>query len=504
MTGLPHPAYLRALTLSSYVRDSGWQPSRPGPGTPLPGVLPGSDVPGDRATVQVENVGFRDYWLPLLGVPLAVDGVTDAQWAFDPASGTAYSTRPRHEGGWRQDTLLPAPSADSLRAAEGTAGVDPAFLSTDGVDPRVARIAAQVTADATTGFDRAMALTEWFTGPGSAFTYDLSTAPGNGDDAMVEFLTQGRRGYCEQFASSMAAMLRTVGVPARVAVGFTGGRDVGGARSVSTSDAHAWVEAWFPGVGWTTFDPTPLTDGRTLVPPYVAEAADGAGPDAAPTAEPETAAAPPPSPEPSAVDSAPAGPDAALPDSPPDPPADLRIVLVLAGLAVLAALAAVPAFTRAKRRGRRLAAAAAGGPGAAGAAWAELLAESADRGAPSPPTDTVRGAAQRLVDEHDLDDRAQRALRTVVDVVEESWYGGVDPAPGTLTGPLGEAHAGIVAGPPVGWGGRLLPPSVVNGPLRRLRRRGRAGGGNTEGGVTDDGAAGDRTGATDDAAATRY
>ena len=117
------------------------------------------------------------------------------------------------------------PTAEALRVGDGDAdGVDPAFLSTDGVDPRVAAIAREVTADAPTGFDRAVALTEWFSGPGSPFTYDLATAPGNGDDALVEFLTTGRRGYCEQFASAMAVMLRTLGVPARVAVGFTGGR----------------------------------------------------------------------------------------------------------------------------------------------------------------------------------------------------------------------------------------------------------------------------------------
>jgi transglutaminase-like putative cysteine protease len=495
VTGLPHPAYLRALTLSSYVRDSGWEPSRPGPGIPLTGPLPGSDVPGDRATVQIENVGFRDYWLPLLGLPLAVDGVADDQWAFDPASGTAYSTRPRREDTWRQSTLLPAPSADELRAADGVAGVDPAFLTTDGIDPRVAAIATRVTAEATTGFDRAVALTRWFTGPDSAFTYDLSTAPGNGDDAMVEFLTRGRRGYCEQFASSMAAMLRTVGVPARVAVGFTGGRDVGGARSVSTSDAHAWVEAWFPGVGWTTFDPTPLTDGRALVPPYVAEATDPAGPDATATAEPETAA-PQPAPDPSAAEVAPDAVDTA-PPAPPDEAAggsgDLRVLFGLATFGGLVALTAVPAFVRARRRRRRIAAAAAGGPGAADAAWAELLAESADRGAPSPPTDTVRGAARRMAEEHDLDEPTRRALRIVVGVVEESWYGGTDPAPGALTGALGEVHTAITTGTPVAWVSRLLPPSVVDGLLPRLRRRPR----------TDEPESDDRADAGDDAAVTR-
>ncbi|MDT7580852.1 MAG: hypothetical protein QOK35_2116, partial [Pseudonocardiales bacterium] len=97
VTGLPRPTYLRALTLNSYVPNSGWQPSRPGPGTPLSGPLPAVGQPGDRASVEIDNVGFRDYWLPLFGEPLRVDGVADDQWAYDPTSGTAYSTRPRRE-----------------------------------------------------------------------------------------------------------------------------------------------------------------------------------------------------------------------------------------------------------------------------------------------------------------------------------------------------------------------------------------------------------------------
>ena len=74
VTGLPRPAYLRALTLSGYVPDTGWQPRRPGAGRPLTTGLPPVAVPGDRVTVSVENLGFRDYWLPLFGQPLAVDG----------------------------------------------------------------------------------------------------------------------------------------------------------------------------------------------------------------------------------------------------------------------------------------------------------------------------------------------------------------------------------------------------------------------------------------------
>jgi transglutaminase-like putative cysteine protease len=509
VAGLPRPTYLRALTLNSYVPDSGWQPSRPGPGTPLTGGLPAAGEPGDRATVEVENVGFRDYWLPLFGEPLRVDGVAGDGWAYDPASGTAFSSRPRREDGWTQEALLPAPSVEALRAAGGAAGgtsVDPAFLSTDGIDPRVAAIAADVTSGAATDFDRAVALNRWFSGPDSGFTYDLSTGPGGGDDAMVEFLTRGRRGYCEQFASAMTAMLRTVGVPARVAVGFTAGRDDGAVRVVSTADAHAWVEAWLPGAGWTTFDPTPLSDGRAVVPPYVADA-DGAGddvPEAAATAPPEQPEAatpwpgPSPGPDPAADAPAVAEPPAAAPPAAPGPSALLPVLLGLAGAAAVAAVVAAPALLRVRRRRHRLAAAAAGGPGAADAAWDELLAESADRGAPGRATDTVRAAARRLADGHGLDEGARRALGTVVGIVEESWYGGVDAAPDALTAPLRAVLDAVAAGTPRGVRGTLLPRSVVGAPGHRAPR-GRDGGEGS--GDRDDADAPDV--GTDDAATVR-
>ena len=478
VTGLPRPTYLRALTLDSYVANTGWQASRPRPGTPLPGPVPGPDVPGDRARVTVENQGFRDYWLPVVGLPRGISDVPADRYAYDADAGTAYSTRTRRQDTWTLDAVLPAPSAAVLRTADAdaAAGVGSAFLDTTGVDPRVAALAARVTADAPTGFDRAIALTAWFTGPRSEFRYDLSTGPGNGDDAMVEFLTGTRRGYCEQFASAMAAMLRTVGVPARVAVGFTGGRDDAGVRSVSTTDAHAWVEAWFPAAGWTTFDPTPLTDGRAVVPPYVAEAlaeSDGApeaaeGPAAAPaTAAPDTVAADPVTPDDRAPGDAAAAPTAApgpagdaSADEPAATPALLTAFLALAGAGGVALLAAGPALLRARLRRRRRAAAAAGGPGAADAAWEELLATSADRDVPGRPSDTVRATARRLVGAHGLPPAPAGAVHTVADAVERSWYGGVDPEPGALTGPLRTALEGVAATPLL-LRRRLVPPSLT-------------------------------------------
>ena len=126
----------------------------------------------------------------------------------------------------------------------------------------------------------------------------------------------------------------------------------------------------------------------------------------------------------------------------------------------MAAGAAAPVAWRARLRRRRLAAADAGGAGAADAAWAELLAESADRGTPEIASDTVRTAAERMVRAHGLDGRARRALDAVVGIVEESWYGGVDPAPGALTAPVRQV-SDTLRTVPVALHRRLFPASVT-------------------------------------------
>jgi transglutaminase-like putative cysteine protease len=466
--GLPQATYLRALTLRDYVPNAGWQATRPDPGPALPGTVDPSFT-GPMATLDIENVGFRDYWLPLYGRPVRVSDLSSGQWTYDARSGTAYTSRPREEDSWQQLASFVAPTAAQLRAADGRQSPGADYLNVAGVDRRVTNLARQVVQGQDTAFDRAMALQEFFTGPESRFAYSLQTAPGGSDDALVEFLTVGRAGYCEQFASAMAVMLRTVGVPARVAVGFTGGRDEQGYRSVSTSDAHAWVEAWFPDIGWTTFDPTPLTDGRTVTPPYVAEAeAEAAGPNGADTATDPRDERPSATPTPAPATPEPATPDLAAP-APAEPgPATWPYALLGAvALGVLALL--LPAALRSRERRRRLATVNGGGPDAAAAAWAELLAESEDRGVASPPTDTVRAAARRLVHEHHLDDGAQQALRQVVGAVEASWYGGA--APGTpLAAPVRDVLAGIGADRRPSLRERLLPRSVTRRGLFRRRR----------------------------------
>jgi hypothetical protein len=90
-------------------------------------------------------------------------------------------------------------------------------------------------------------------------TYNLdSPVPPPGVDAVEDVLFISHSGFCEQFATAEVVLLRAAGVPARMAVGFSGGEPGNdGFRTVRRADAHAWVEVWFPGTGWVTSDPTP-------------------------------------------------------------------------------------------------------------------------------------------------------------------------------------------------------------------------------------------------------
>jgi hypothetical protein len=475
--GLNQRAYLRALTLSRFDTQAGWLQG------PLDGAVPAGGgqqpagrlplptgvsqpVPGSLVQVQIEPINYVDNWLPSYGYPLALEGI-GPDWNYAPDAITIFSDRRQRAQPYIELGVLPQPDPELLRAAgPGTrtsfTTVDPQYLDTGGVDLRVVELAAQVTAGSRTAFDATVALNQWFNEPGNGFTYDLRTAPGNSGDALVDFLLTGHRGYCEQFASAMAIMLRTLGVPARVAVGFTPGISTDNSWLITTEDAHAWVEVWFPGSGWLPFDPTPLSDGRTVVPGYVA--AGGT------RAEDTPLPAPPPAvnttaPEPDVVAGAPEDPG----EGDPGFGAGTRIALTAVGLLAFAVLLAlIPLTVRELRRRWRLHLVGIGGPDAVSAAWEEVLAESADRGVVPPVGETVRVAAGRLADEHALDEPGQAALQTLVGAVERTWYGGnsagsssAPDADRELSGALDAVRTSLARCAPPSRMARLLPRSVL-------------------------------------------
>lgn len=116
-------------------------------------------------------------------------------------------------------------------------------------------VARRVAGRAETPYAAVLALESWLRDTGG-FRYD-ETPPKKLKRPLVAFVTRTKAGYCQHFAGAMAAMLRTLGIPARVAVGFTSGINDGGTWVVTDHDAHAWVEVWFAGLGWIPFDPTP-------------------------------------------------------------------------------------------------------------------------------------------------------------------------------------------------------------------------------------------------------
>jgi transglutaminase-like putative cysteine protease len=119
--------------------------------------------------------------------------------------------------------------------------------------------ARRVTSAADTPYEAAVLLETWFRQAGG-FTYDEKPpAPFGGTPPLVDFVLSTKRGYCQHYAGAMALMLRLLGVPSRVAVGFTSGtyNADNNEWTVKDTNAHAWVEVWFPRYGWIPFDPTP-------------------------------------------------------------------------------------------------------------------------------------------------------------------------------------------------------------------------------------------------------
>jgi len=124
------------------------------------------------------------------------------------------------------------------------------------LDQRIGALARSATARMTASYDKASAL-ESFLKSNYSYTLELTGNPGK--EPLAHFLFETRAGHCEYFASAMTVMLRTLGIPSREVNGFLPGEynDLGGDYIVRASDAHSWVEAYFPGSGWIVFDPTP-------------------------------------------------------------------------------------------------------------------------------------------------------------------------------------------------------------------------------------------------------
>lgn len=290
------PDALRLYTLAEFDGTS-WSAS-PDPMTRPLSTAPLWPTPVlDWESRELDTLSFSvrssESSLPLPTVPRSV-GTLDGTWGYAQATDQVLSdTSTTANMEYTVTADLGYFSPDLLRAAGDAqdALVDPSTLALpEGVDAeRFRALATDITAGSATRFDQAVALQEHFRNKGG-YTYDTTVQP-EGSDSVSVFL-DNKRGYCVQFATSMVMLSRSLGIPARLAVGYLpGNADESGAYVVRGGDAHAWPELYFSDVGWVRFEPTPSVQ-TGVRPSYTQDAAqggDGVDDNTNPTARPDQA-----------------------------------------------------------------------------------------------------------------------------------------------------------------------------------------------------------------------
>ncbi len=285
------PTYLRLVGLDEFTGNK-WQPSELEVSrndndiedglVSAPGL--GGDVKQNKRRYQIQVFDLEQTWLPL---PYPTKRVSiEGTWLYDPSTfnvfGENTSTRQLEYDVRSLEVVF---TAEKLRQA----GTPPRSVSRyldlpEDLPDEIGVQAEEITKDAQTDYDAALAIQDWLRDP-ERFTYstEVSDTVGdaNGSDAILAFL-ETRQGYCVHFASAMAVMARGLGIPARVAVGFTPGvADGQGGHTVGLHDLHSWPELYFEGSGWVRFEPTPSE--RTGLPPTWARPdVNGAGAGGAP------------------------------------------------------------------------------------------------------------------------------------------------------------------------------------------------------------------------------
>ena len=302
-------------------------------------------------------------WLPAAYQPLEIEGVEGV--SYNAESGSAISKFPTSDGlNYRVRSARPSFTRAELSMGEA---LSPASLeshldlSESGVAPEVVELAQDIVgaAAADTPFLKALALQDYLR---ENYEYDINVDQGHGKQALTNFLFSTKRGYCEQFAGSYAVLARIVGLPSRVAVGFTPGDfdQAAGLYRVKGVHAHAWPEVYIEGAGWVLFEPTPGR-GAPGAESYtgVQEAQDTSGGDGqipATTQVPSETGGTQPPPEATTTTTAP--PEIEDGDAGGLIRQLSKVLLVLLGLAISLGLwvAAVPLVRKARRRRRRAAA----------------------------------------------------------------------------------------------------------------------------------------------------
>ncbi|MFJ3421352.1 DUF3488 and DUF4129 domain-containing transglutaminase family protein [Streptomyces sp. NPDC086082] len=428
--------YLRIVSLDDFDGTT-WKPSQrhiesvPSP-FPTPTGL-GADIKRTEIKTRISAADwYAQDWLPM---PYPPSGVRiDGSWRYEPVGMTVVGDHGQNTRGatYEVSSLDVQPTADQLaEAPEPSTALRNQYTKVPKSLPAVvADTARKVTAGSTSHYEQAVKLQDYFAVTGG-FQYDTQVDVGTGRDAIAKFL-KDKQGFCVHFSFAMAAMARTLGIPARVAVGFAPGTpEADGTVSVGLKDAHAWPELYFEGVGWTRFEPTP---NRGSVPAYTQSTVPGS--DVPDPARPSASTSTEPSAAPSASESCTAqlrkldgcasqAPAIAAGGDPRGPWWYVQIVALGLGALLLLTIPFSPMLWRTRMRSVRLGAHGRTESEAAVhtlAVWEELTDTAWDFGIPPDESLTPRKAAARMVRLGELDPAAAASVHRVADTVEQVLY----------------------------------------------------------------------------------
>ncbi|HLY34006.1 MAG TPA: DUF3488 and transglutaminase-like domain-containing protein [Jatrophihabitantaceae bacterium] len=418
--GSPAPFYVRANVLSTYGAN-GWQVSTHDDqqSVSITDFSPEPAISGDLSTASYTATftiaGLADN-TPVFAKPTRVSGVDD-QVDWSQKDQILTGTRTHRGQTIEEDIDQPTPTISELTNAPAfdTGALDPWLQVPRRMPSTVVTDVRNLTSGITNEFDKAKALDNFFLDPANGFVYSLTTVSGNSGSDLVDFLNN-RRGFCQQYAGALAIMLRMAGVPARVVLGYTHAQpDAQGKFTVTTVNAHAWVEAYFDGLGWIPFDPTPLSTGdggATLELPWAPHATSAGAANASSASSGALSVGPKSA---TASDTPSAG--AAQNGGTQSTQLPIGALITLAVVVALVLFTLIPASVRIVRRRRRLRAGRRGDPDPL---WAELSDTAIDLGYVWSPARSPRQVAAWLGGGQG--GRPDDALRTLAAAVERARY----------------------------------------------------------------------------------
>ncbi len=376
-----------------------------------------ADTPIVERSAQISIEDLDEQHLPSPYAPSGVEGV-ERRWIYDPSTLTIVGNGVLStDAEYTVDYRSVEPTVDQLVEAEPVDEdeFESSLALPDDVPDVIGTTAQTVTEGSENQWETAVALQDWLRS--DEFEYSLD-APADASGSALEDFLRDRRGYCVQFSGAMTAMSRSLGIPARIGVGFTAGTATGDDEyEVRLNQAHAWPELYFEGAGWVRFEPTP--GGPAGDPPPWADASGGgagseeesASPTEAPAEETEAAQETP--------SAAPEETEAAEDGSDPVSGTVPVWLAVAGGVLLLALLLVIPAIARVLVRRSRLT----GGPASrAEGIWEEIAATTIDDGGGWDRSRTLRDHEQRLAAGLEPDDA--QLLARAADAAESLRYGG--------------------------------------------------------------------------------